>query len=98
MEESVIRFHSYFKFNTPYEDALNCAIRNFAIKESGGGGGSSSSKGKQNAGRTNHPLLDTNSATYKLLEQKNMLDIRLYEYAKELFIEQGEWMKAKNMI
>ena len=95
MEESVIRFHSYFKFNTPYEDALNCAIRNFAIKESGGGGGS---KGKQNAGRTNHPMLDTNSATYKLLEQKNMLDIRLYEYAKELFIEQGEWMKAKNMI
>jgi hypothetical protein len=95
MEESVIRFHSYFKFDTPYEDALNCAIRNFAIKESGGGG---SSKGKQNAGRTNHPMLDTNSATYKILEQKNMLDIRLYEYAKELFIEQGEWMTAKNMI
>ena len=102
MEESVIRFHTYFKFDTPYEDALNCAIRNFAIKEGGGGGGSgrgNGNNGKQNAGPSNnHPKLESNSETYKILEQKNMLDIKLYEYAQELFIEQGEWMKAKKMI
>ena len=101
MEESVIRFHTYFKFDTPYEDALNCAIRNFGSKEGGGGGGSrgNGNNGKQNAGPSNnHPKLESNSETYKILEQKNMLDIKLYEYAEELFIEQGEWMKAKKMI
>lgn len=101
MEESVIRFHTYFKFDTPYDDdALNCAIRNFAIKESSiGGKGDDGNNGKQNAGpRNNHPKLESNSETYKILEQKNMLDIQLYEYVKELFIEQGDWMKAKKMI
>ncbi|KAL3798630.1 hypothetical protein ACHAW5_001274 [Stephanodiscus triporus] len=87
MEGSVARFHSYFRFRTPYVDALGCSTRNFATKG-----------GNEGQNRHAHPTLDPNSETYGILEQKNQLDVRLYNYAKELYAEQGEWMKRKNLI
>jgi len=39
--------------------------------------------------RHDHPMLQEGSTAYKLLFRKNELDIKLYEYAKELFELQG---------
>ena len=87
MEGSVTRFHHYFRFRTPYDDALGCSRRNFATK-----GGNHGQNGHV------HPSLDPESETYKILEHKNQLDVRLYDYAKELYAEQGEWMQRMKLI
>ncbi|KAL3811833.1 hypothetical protein ACHAXA_004260 [Cyclostephanos tholiformis] len=87
MEGSITRYHNYFRFETPYKNALDCSRRNFAMK-----GGNVGQNGHI------HPTLDPNSETYTILEQKNMLDVRLYEYARELYAEQGEWMMTKKLI
>ncbi len=87
MEGSVTRFHHYFRFRTPYDDALGCSLRNFATK-----GGNHGQNGHV------HPNLDPKSETYRILEQKNQLDVRLYDYAKELYAEQGEWMQRMKLI
>ena len=87
MEGSVTRFHRYFRFRTPYDDALGCSRRNFATK-----GGNHGQNGHV------HPSLDPESETYKILEHKNQLDVRLYDYAKELYAEQGEWMQRMKLI
>ena len=38
------------------------------------------------------------SETWEILAAKNRLDIQLYEFAKELFVEQGKWMKNQNVL
>ena len=93
MEESIRRFHSlyfrprYFENNANEEEnaAFNCAIEHFATK-----GLSQNSHG--------HPKLDETSETWEILAAKNRLDIQLYEFAKELFVEQGKWMKNQNVL
>ena len=94
MEESIIRFHKYFKFGMHHDDALQCAIQTF-VKDGGSkqvihseyavqGGSTASNKSK-------YPKLnDENSETYIILAATNSLDIQLYEYAIELFDEQGK--------
>lgn len=81
MEESIIRFHAYFKLGD--ENALECSRNQFATK------GSNSHS---------HPALDQGGETWAVLAKKNALDIRLYEYAQELFEEQGEWLKKEKLI
>ena len=76
MEESIVRFHTYFGFGD--EAALLCSQQTFA------------SKGSSKSNSHSHPKLDEQSETYEILRVKNELDIRLYEYAKELFEEQGK--------
>lgn len=88
MEESVVRFHAYFSFDN--DVALQCALRQYTSKEEG------SRTEEQNS--HSHPELDTKGETYAILAKKNMLDIDLYNYATELFDEQGKWMKAYKMI
>ena len=84
MDETIRRFHSFFGFEN--DEALTCARQNFAVA-----GGSQSNSHK-------HPKLDPNEDTWQVIEKKNMLDIRLFEYAIELWHEQGEWMKNENML
>ena len=91
MEESIRRFHSYFHYRylgieEDENAALNCAIENFA------------KKGLSGQNSHGHPTLDETSETYEILATKNQLDVRLYEFAKELFVEQGKWMKEKKML
>jgi len=83
MDESITRFHSFFRFGD--EDALKCSREQFANK----GAGTNSHS---------HPTLDQTSETWAILAQKNTLDIRLYEYAQELFEEQGKWLKKQKLI
>merc|ERR1712157_159133 len=40
--------------------------------------------------KNKHPEVDINSEAYHLIRTKNELDIKLYEYAIELFDEQGD--------
>ena len=84
MGETIRRFHSYFGFEN--DEALTCALQNFAAA-----GGSQSNSHK-------HPMLDPNGATWQIIEKKNSLDIRLFEYAIELWHEQGQWMKNENIL
>jgi len=42
--------------------------------------------------KNNHPLLEPGSEAYQLLRTKNALDIELYDYAKELFVQQGLYL------
>ena len=81
MEESIIRFHSYFGFGD--EAALGCARRQFAA----GSGRNSHS----------HPKLNRDGETWKILEQKNEFDLILYEYARQLFEDQGKWIKKQKL-
>jgi len=83
MEESIVRFHAYFGFGDAGD--LDCAVRNYA-------------NGGDLANHHSHPRLDPNGETWKVLERKNGLDIQLYEYAKQLFEEQGMWMKSQNIL
>lgn len=84
MDETIRRFHSFFGFEN--DEALACARQNFAVA----GGSQSNSH--------SHPKLDPTGDTWEIIEKKNMLDIRLFEYAIELWHEQGEWMKNENML
>ena len=84
MDETIVRFHSFFGFGN--DEALTCARQNFAAA---GGNQSNSHK---------HPKLDPNGETWQVIEQKNRLDIILYEYAIELWHEQGEWMRNENIL
>ena len=43
-----------------------------------------------------HPYVNEDSETYRLLVEKNSLDIELYEYAKFLFEEQGRELGFAN--
>lgn len=87
MEESMLRFHSYFRFAGVDNDAaLECSRRYFASKDSG----------QSNSHK--HPALDQGSETWALLARKNGLDIRLYEYAQGLFEEQGKWLRKEGLI
>ena len=86
MDESIVRFHAYFKFGD--DAALDCARRNFASA-----GGQSS-----NSNIHSHSTLDPNGETWKILENKNALDIKLYEYTQQLFEEQGKWMKKHKLL
>mmetsp|Transcript_7877 Transcript_7877/g.16802 ORF Transcript_7877/g.16802 Transcript_7877/m.16802 type:complete len:455 (+) Transcript_7877:107-1471(+) len=79
MEGTIRRFHDYFGFGS--DDSLDCALQNFSRKQSG----SSNSH--------NHPQLDPTSETWALLSKKNQLDLELFTYAKQLFVEQGQWLK-----
>lgn len=83
MEESVQRFHSYFGFGD--DKALQCSRDHFSRKGSG-------------ANSHSHPVVDQASEIWAVLARKNELDIQLYEYAQQLFKEQGEWLVKKNMI
>jgi len=82
MDETIRRFHSFFGFEN--DEALTCARQNFAVA-----GGSQSNSHK-------HPKLD-HGETWQAIESKNMLDIRLFEYAIELWHEQGGWLQNENM-
>ena len=84
MDETIRRFHSYFGFEN--DEALTCALQNFAAA-----GGLQSNSHK-------HPKLDPNGSTWEIIEKKNSLDIHLFEYAIELWHEQGQWMKNENML
>jgi hypothetical protein len=45
--------------------------------------------------RQDHPILvDRNSRDYDNFARKNVLDLILYEYARELFVEQGALLSA----
>jgi len=83
MEESIVRFHAFFGFGN--ENALNCAKEQFARKG-------------YLANSNKYDTLDENSDTYTELVRKNELDIRLYEYARQLFSEQGRWLKEQQLI
>jgi len=83
MDESMLRFHSFFGFGD--DAALGCAREHFSRKGSG-------------ANSNGHPALDQASDTWAELARKNGLDILLYEYAQQLFDEQGEWIKKEKMI
>ena len=83
MEESLVRYHNYFRFGN--DEALRCAREHFAKKGSG-----------QNKHR--HPKLDPGSEAWNTLQVKNELDIRLYDFARELFEEQGNWMAKENLL
>ena len=41
------------------------------------------------ANKNKHPLIKEGTTVWKLLENYNLFDIRLYHYAEELFIEQA---------
>jgi hypothetical protein len=84
MDETIIRFHSYFGFDS--NDALNCARENYSVA------GSSLTNSHK------HPTLNAKGDTWQTIAGKNRLDIILYEYAMELFQEQGEWMKNENIL
>lgn len=45
--------------------------------------------------KNNHQLIEKDSAEYDALRQINNLDIELYEYAKELFVEQWSVLNRK---
>ena len=77
MEDSIVRFHSYFGFGD--DNALQCSKDNFVRKGTA-----------QNTHK--HPKLDQNSATWEILEKKNGLDLMLFEHAQQLFEEQGKWL------
>lgn len=83
MEESIVRFHGYFGFDDD-DSALRCSMEHFAGK------GSSASNSHH------HPALDRKSETWEILERKNGLDIRLFEYAQKLFEEQGALLNKKD--
>jgi len=84
MNETIHRFHAFFGFEN--DDALTCALRNFAVA-----GGSQTNSHK-------HPKLDPNGDTWQVIAGKNRLDMILFEYALELWQEQGEWMKNENIL
>lgn len=83
MEESVARFHTFLRLGDG--DALQCALQRFAGK----GRASNSHR---------HPALDQASETWAVLARKNQLDIRLYEYAQQLFEKQGKWLKKQRLV
>ena len=78
MEGTIRRFHDYFGFGS--DDSLDCALQNFSRNKSG----SSNSH--------EHPQLDPTSETWAILSKKNQLDIELFKYAQQLFVEQGQWL------
>ena len=82
-EESVVHFHGYFGFGDA--EALSCARHNFARKG-------------RNPNLQSHASLLKDTTTWARLEQKNALDLMLYEYAVKLFEEQGKWLKNEKMI
>ena len=88
MEESIMRFHRYFGFDN--ERSLNCAFEQYVSKEKG------SRTEEQNS--HSHPQIERKGETYRLLAEKNSLDIILYEYAILLFEDQGKWMKDQNLL
>jgi len=81
MGESMVHFQAYFGFknsNTYYGNAIKCAQEKFAAKGSVG------------SNVHDHPVPERGSETWQILEQKNGLDLRLFEYAEKLFEEQGK--------
>jgi len=75
-EVSMNRFDSYFGFR-PHEDRLdeaeNCRIE---LREAGG------------SNVHTHPRINASSVEYAVLEEKNALDMMLYDYIQVLFQEQ----------
>lgn len=69
-DESLRRFVSYFDWENTASRSLECQEKLLSW--------SWSAKNK-------HPPLEKNSEAWKLLEEHNTFDMRLYEYAKELF-------------
>lgn len=84
MDETIHRFHAFFGFGD--DEALTCALQNFAVA-----GGSQTNSHK-------HAKLDPNGETWQVIAGKNRLDMILFEYALELWQEQGEWMKNENIL
>ncbi|OEU06342.1 hypothetical protein FRACYDRAFT_150140, partial [Fragilariopsis cylindrus CCMP1102] len=75
MEESARRFFSHFEWKKDDDDWNPCEKR-ILFK-----GGVNSNK---------HSKVEEETKAWKLLASKNSLDIQLYEYAVELFHEQGQ--------
>ena len=85
-EISLRRFKKYFGWtklhpHQPHRDALECETK---LLEYGW------------VNNNRHPYVDEDSETYRLLVEKNSLDIELYEYAKFLFEEQGRELGFAN--
>jgi len=78
--ESFMRFEKYFGWPLPSEEAKSCH-ENFIENASN---------------KHDHPLIEEGSAAWELLSVKNDLDMKLYEYGKELFREQARLFMNKN--
>jgi len=76
-EESMDRFDNYFGFQPHgdrHEEARRCRMQ---LRESGG------------SNKHPHPRVNHTSEEYATLERINTLDLILYDYIHELFLEQG---------
>ena len=85
-EVSLRRFKKYFGWtkihpHQPHRDAMECETK---LLEYGW------------VNNNRHPYVNEDSETYRLLVEKNSLDIELYEYAKFLFEEQGRELGFAN--
>ena len=85
-EVSLRRFKKYLGWtklypHQPHRDAMECETK---LLEYGW------------VNNNRHPYVDEDSETYRLLVDKNALDIELYEYAKFLFEEQGRELGFAN--
>ena len=84
METSLARFRHFFLWDGPHGNYGPMAER--CQEQLLGQGGSN---------KHEHPILvDRNSRDYDNLARKNVLDLILYEYARELFVEQGSLLSA----
>ena len=72
-DTSMSRFESYFGWKVQTQKGMDCRERLLDWNWSS---------------KNIHPIVDTKSNAYKLLEQQNEYDIRLYEYAEKLFHDQ----------
>lgn len=84
METSLARFRHFFHWDGP--DGSYGPLAERCQEQLLANGGSN---------RHEHPVLvDRNSRDYDNFARKNVLDLILYEYARELFVEQGALLSA----
>lgn len=82
-------FHPHFVGQGSKEEenaAFNCAMDHFA------------KKGLSGQNSHGHPTLEETSETWEISATKNQLDIQLYEYGRELYFEQGKWLKQEKVL
>lgn len=92
-EESIKRFQTYFGWEFPQDDEALAEKQSFCI--------SSILKDGINVNTDGYDVPKKGSQEYSLIAHQNQFDIKLYDYAKEIFEEQSksygskEWKKAE---
>mmetsp|Transcript_45070 Transcript_45070/g.45478 ORF Transcript_45070/g.45478 Transcript_45070/m.45478 type:complete len:80 (+) Transcript_45070:1337-1576(+) len=75
------RFQSYFGWSGESDKIDDCRERQLFLNW---------------AGKNTHSRVEAGSLTYSLFEDHNVFDLRLYEYAKELFEAQSYFFEHKD--